>query len=133
MTSLREPTGLSPTTKSCFRATAATEEPRVEGKVHNSREGPVETAAACSAFSLPNPSSEDQELTAILLPLRRAYRARAMDCRLPRATRTPRQSASAPLGVGASPVSLTLYTIIKRSYKDESLFRRPFLLPFPCL
>ena len=131
----REPTGRSPTTRSCSRASAATEEPSVEGKVHNSREGPVDTAATGSAFSLPNPSSGDQALRAILLFLRIFDQVRGKNCRLPRATRTLRQRASSwpSPGVGTYPVSLTLSTTIKGSCSSETLFSRYFLFAFPFL
>lgn len=138
MTSLQVLPGLSPTTKSCSSAAAATEEPKVEGKVHNSREGPVETAAAVSTFS-PNPSSGDQELSAILLLRRFASQARAKDCRCHGQQGRQGRGASSwhlwpSLGVdGYLPRSQTLSTIIKPSWKYETLFSCSFFLSFPFL
>ena len=55
----------SPTTKSCSSALAATEEPKVVGKVHSSRDRFVETEAGRTNFLLTNPSGA-QERMAIL-------------------------------------------------------------------
>lgn len=58
-----------PTTKSCSNALAATEEPRVVGKVHSSRDRLVETEAGRTNFLLMNPWSGIQERMAILFAL----------------------------------------------------------------
>lgn len=57
---------LSPTTNSCSNALAATEEPKVEGKVHSSRDRLVETEAGRTNFLSTNPWSGVQERIAIL-------------------------------------------------------------------
>lgn len=114
--------GLSPTTKSCSNAAAATEEPRVEGKVHNSREGPVETAAARSAFSLA-PGSGDRELRDILL-LRGSYQPGGGE-----GGRLPGRRGSRALPGWYFPGSPASSTVTERSWEHEP----HFILPPPLL
>lgn len=120
-TSLSVPAVLSPTTNSCSSAAAATEEPRDEGKVHSSSEGPVETAVDRSTFWLSCRSAE-QELSAILLLPHSACLARGKDrrCHGQRGFWGGAPAPCAHVG-GAPPRSLTLSTITKRSWRDESL------------
>lgn len=55
----------SPTSRSCSNAVAATEEPRVGGQVHSSRESLVETDFGFITLRLINPRSGVQERRAI--------------------------------------------------------------------
>lgn len=101
------------------------------GKVHSSREGPVETAAVPCGFS-PNPSSGDQERSAISLLLRGADPAGGGDP-VTGATRTRTQ---APPGAPARGGDLGASDLTHSSYatrEGRAPLQLPPLLAFPFL